>query len=194
MFEIFLFINPIGFYCYNVEKQMRKIIDELGIETCCHYVPIANVEIIQDDVVRRRCAAQKMCDFSYYTLTTNKALKDYHAIKIAYGNKKARQFLFAMQEKLNRGTASCSINLTDQIIKELALDLTKINTLSESNYVKDSISEDQRLAEQWHIKKAPTTIIFDENNAESGVLLEGKINSDTLNDIFNPQIQTNEEP
>ncbi|MCT7880837.1 MAG: DsbA family protein, partial [Lactobacillus crispatus] len=24
MFEIFLFINPIGIYCYDTEKQIRK--------------------------------------------------------------------------------------------------------------------------------------------------------------------------
>ena len=26
MFEIFLFINPIGIYCYNTEKQIRKTV------------------------------------------------------------------------------------------------------------------------------------------------------------------------
>ncbi|MDN6779660.1 MAG: DsbA family protein, partial [Lactobacillus sp.] len=29
MFEIFLFINPIGIYCYDTEKQIRNTVDEL---------------------------------------------------------------------------------------------------------------------------------------------------------------------
>lgn len=191
MFEIFLFINPIGFYCYDTENRVQKTLDELDLDASIHFVPIANVNVVQDDMIRRRCNAQKLCDLSFYTLTTNQALRIYHAIKIAYGNRKARQFLYDIQAKLNDGTDSCSNCLVKEMLAKQNLNEERILALQKSVYVQDSITEDQTLADQWHIKKAPTTIIFNENeNADSGVLLEGKIDQDELLKVFKPEHYT----
>lgn len=187
MFEIFLFINPIGFYCYDTENKIHETVNELDLNACLHFVPLANVNIIRDDMIRRRCNAQPLCDFSFYTLTTNQALRAYHAIKIAYGNRKARQFLFTIQEKLNHGTNYCNLDLLISVMQEMRLNLERIDTLQKSEYVQDSINEDLALAKQWNIKKAPTTIIFNENAAsESGILLEGKIEQNELRRILVP--------
>lgn len=70
MFEIFLFINPIGIYCYDTEKQIRKTVDELGVDVCYHYIPIANVCLINDDAIRRRKDDQKLPDISNFSRAT----------------------------------------------------------------------------------------------------------------------------
>lgn len=187
MFEIFLFINPIGLYCYDIESKVQETSDQLGIDSCYHFIPIANVGIVQDDMLRRRCLAQKLGNFSFYSLTTNRALEDYHAIKIAYGNKKARKFLFTLQQSLSVGTGKYSLDLPQEIMLKLGLNLERINALRNSDYVKDSIQQDRELAEQWHIAQTPTTIIFNENDEnDSGVLLEGKISEEQLVNIFRP--------
>lgn len=188
MFEIFLFINPIGLYCYDIENKVKKVIDNLEIDDCCHFIPLANVNVIQDDMIRRRMMAQKLGSFSYCTVATNRALEEYHAIKIAYGNKKARRFLRELQQKLNEEVAFCPLELSEKVIQKLNLNVEKINQLRSSDYVKDSIIQDRNLAAQWNIKKTPTTVIFNENDAsESGILLEGLINEDELANIFRPQ-------
>lgn len=185
MFEIFLFINPIGIYCYDVESRIEQAATELGIDACYHYVPIADVEIGHKDVVRRHRKNQRVGNFSYYTVTSNRALRAYHAIKIAYGNKKARKFLFKMQQALNNGTENCPFSLPEKVITSLHLNIKKVDSLLHSDYVLDSIKEDQKLIDQWQIKQTPTTIIFNENNeSDSGILLEGIVDQDNLANIF----------
>lgn len=175
MFEIFLFINPIGLYCYNIENQIQETINQLGLEVSYHFVPIANVNIVQDDILRRQTSKQQVGNFTYYSLASNQALKDYHAIRIAYGNKKARSFLFEMQEKLNHNKQQIfSRSLRCQVMTDLQLDERKIKQLSQSDYLKESIKQDQELAHQWHIQKTPTTIIFNKDcPANCGILLDG---------------------
>jgi hypothetical protein len=66
MFEIFLFINPIGIYCYDTEKQIRNTVDELGIDVCYHYISIANVCLVNDDAIRRRKDSQKAARHQHF--------------------------------------------------------------------------------------------------------------------------------
>ena len=187
MFEIFLFINPTGLYCYNIESKVQKAINDLDIDVTYHFIPLANVGVAQDDIHRRRQVAQKLCQFSFYTLTTTRALEDYHAIKIAYGNKRARKFLLTLQKRLTPGINDCPISLPDKVVSQLGFNLGQIKSLRESNYVKESIDQDQKLADQWKVRKTPTTIIFNEDeNSESGVLLEGVVTEEALRNIFAP--------
>ncbi len=126
MYEIFLFINPIGIYCYDIEKQIQDTIKELDVDACYHFVPITNINAIKEDVFRRRKESQNVIELSKYTMATTRALQDYHAIKLAYGNKKARKFIFTLQQKLCKDCSQYNIELPGQVIDELGLNLKKI--------------------------------------------------------------------
>lgn len=182
MFEIFLFINPIGIYCFDTERQIRKITDELGIDVCCHYIPIANVSLVKDDIIRRRKDAQKLPDISSFSAATYDALKDYHAIKLAYGNKKAREYLYKLQKSLSHDASAYKPELRKQITQDLKIKISAIDSLKQSDYLRISIEEDQKLANQWNIKATPTIVLFNENNERNGVLRDGPVSQ---NDLFN---------
>ncbi|CCI87343.1 DsbA family protein [Lactobacillus gigeriorum] len=185
MFEIFLFINPIGIYCYEVEKRIQTAIKDLDLDVSYHFIPIATVSGVQDDIIRRRKDSQHLCDLSYFTLATNQALEIYHAIKIAYGNKKARAFLFELQERLNTDGSIFEDSLIQEIYKQLDLDPATIDQLLDSKYIRESIDQDQKLAKQWQIKSTPTVIIFNEDKEnDTGVLLEGLVSQSELNQLL----------
>ncbi|GAA3631754.1 DsbA family protein [Lactobacillus hamsteri] len=187
MFEIFLFINPTGIYCYDTERRIKETIQRLNIDTCYHFVPITSMNIIKDDIIRRHQDEQKTCGLSYYTLTANQALQIYHAIKLAYGNKKARTFLFNLQQKMTTDSSCFSACLVKEIILNLGLNYKDVQSLAESDYVQNSIKQDRKLAEQWKIHKTPTTIIFNEDDDNNyGFLLEGVINQDELTTLLTP--------
>lgn len=188
MFEIFLFINPIGIYCFDIEKRIQDAIKELDIDDVCyHFVPITNVEIIQDDIIRRRRDHQQIYDISSYSLTASQALEDYHAIKIAYGNKKARNFIFNLQQTLSDGKIDFSLDVLTKVMKKQKLNIKKIQSLRSSEFIQDSIEQDQKLASQWKIQKTPTTVIFDESQVnDSGILLEGLANQDDIISLLIP--------
>lgn len=52
------------------------------------------------------------------------------------------------------------------------------------NYIDDSIKQDLKLAEQWNVTSTPTTVIFNEDEAGSGMLLEGPLKHDELIDLL----------
>ena len=187
MYEIFLFVNPIGIYCYDTEQELRRVIRDLDLEVSFHIIPISSVAIIKEDVHRRRCKGQTLENVSYYTHIANRALADYHAIKIMYGNKRARAFLIELQKRIQYGTDQKTVKLTDKVISDLNMSVTKISELRETDYVQDSIKQDRKICDQWNITKTPTTVIFNEDDAtENGVMLEDTVSKDALNSIFIP--------
>ena len=182
MFEIFLFINPIGIYCYDTERQICKAVNALGTDACYHYIPMVNVCSVKDDVIRRRKDAQKLPEISLFSKATYDALADYHAIKLTYGNKKARKYLYELQKKLSQDAAVYTPELRQRILNRLQIKNDEIQSIKNSDYLKSSIEEDQKLANQWNVRSTPTVIIFNENDDQNGILLEGPI---TENDLLN---------
>lgn len=191
MFEIFLFINPIGIYCYDTERQIRETVDKLGIDVCCHYIPIANVCLVNDDIIRRRKDAQKLPDIKSISTATYEALQNYHAIKISYGNKKARRYLYELQKHLSKDASAYTPMLLQEIADSLNIKTSTINAIKQGDYLKASIEEDQKLANQWNIKATPTIVLFNENDDQNGILLEGPINQQDLANLLFPDYEAN---
>lgn len=186
MFEIFLFINPIGIYCYDTEKLIRNTVDELGIDVCYHYIPIANVCLVKDDIIRRRKDGQKLPDISSISTATYEALRNYHAIKLSYGNKKARRYLYELQKHLSKDVSVYSPELFQKIIDKLNIKASTISTIKQGDYLRASIEDDQKLANQWNIKSTPTIVLFDENDDQNGVLLDGPVSQQGLVTLLMP--------
>ena len=186
MFEIFLFINPIGIYFYFTEKLIRNTVDELGIDVCYHYIPIANVCLVKDDIIRRRKDGQKLPDISSISTATYEALRNYHAIKLSYGNKKARRYLYELQKYLSKDVSVYSPELFQKIIDKLNIKASTINTIKQGDYLKASIEDDQKLANQWNIKSTPTIVLFDENDDQNGVLVDGPVSQQGLVTLLMP--------
>lgn len=186
MFEIFLFINPIGIYCFDTEKLIRNTVDELGIDVCYHYVPIANVCLVKDDMIRRRQDGQKSSDISSISTATYEALRNYHAIKLSYGNKKARRYLYELQKHLSKDASVYTPELFQKIIDKLNIKASTINAIKQGDYLKASIEDDQKLANQWNVKFTPTIVLFDENDDQNGVLLDGPVSQQDLVTLLMP--------
>ncbi len=185
MFEVFFFINPIGIYCYDIEKMVHQTAADLNLDVTYHYLPLANMKIAEKDIIRRRQAKQNLANFSRYTIALHCALEFYHAIKLAYGNKKARLFLFQLQQKLSQNETLFSRALLLRLCQQHGLNRQVLLSLLSSNYVINSIEQDQKLAGKWQIKQTPTIIIYNENKVQDcGLMLEGLIDQEKLHDLF----------
>ena len=87
-----------------------------------------------------------------------RALQDYHAIKLAYGNKKARKYLYELQKSLSHDASVYSPELLKKITTDLNIKSSSLESIKQDDYIiRASIEEDQKLANQWNIK-ANTTI------------------------------------
>lgn len=184
MFEIFLFVNPIGLYCYDTEVLIKDAIDELNINSCFHFIPVTNSKVIKEDIIRRKTSGQIINDIPEYTMASYQALRNYHAIKFEYGNRKARCYLVSLQKAVSGDFNVYSQDLPEQVALDLGLDFNRINSSKISKYVDDSIQQDKDLARQFNVKNIPTTIIFNESGNYNGILLEGIVAHDKLIALF----------
>lgn len=184
MFEIFLFVNPIGVYCYDTEVLIKNAIDELNIESFFHFVPITNSKVIKEDIIRRKTKGQIINDIPEYTMASYQTLRNYHAIKLIYGNRKARYYLVNLQKAISRDFNIYSQDLPEQVALDLGIDYNRINGSKISKYLDDSIQKDKEIARNYKVRNIPTTIIFNESGNYTGILLEGVVAHDKLITLF----------
>lgn len=180
MFEIFLFVNPIGVYCYDTEVSVKKTVDELDISSSFHFIPITNSKVIRDDIIRRKTCGQTINDIPEYTMAAYQALRNYHAIKLKYGNKKARSYLVNLQQAVSKNFSVYSQNLPKSVAVDLGLNYKRIYDPKINKYIDDSIEQDKELARKFNIQTIPTTIFFNESGDDNGLLVEGTIAHDKL--------------
>ena len=180
MFEIFLFVNPIGVYCYDTEVSVKKTVGELDISSSFHFIPITNSKVIRDDIIRRKTCGQTINDIPEYTMAAYQALRNYHAIKLKYGNKKARSYLVNLQQAVSKNFSVYSQNLPKSVAVDLGLNYKRICDPKINKYIDDSIEQDKELARKFNIQTIPTTIFFNESGDDNGLLVEGTIAHDKL--------------
>lgn len=71
------------------------------------------------------------------------------------------------------------------LVEEFGLSLSKIKSAQMSAYLSESIAADERLAQKWHITDTPTTVIFNDEDENSGLIVEGHLLHDELLQIIN---------
>lgn len=185
MFEIFLFVNPIGIYCYDTEVSIKNALSELKIKSKIRFVPITNAKVIREDIIRRKMQGQTINDVPQYTMASFQALRTYHAINLKYGNKKARYYLVNLQKAISGDFNVYSQDLPQQVALDLNLDLNKINDSKINPYIDFSIKKDKETACKYNVHNIPTAIIYNEiGNATTGVLIEGVLAHDKLIKLF----------
>lgn len=186
MFEAFMFINPIGTRCYQVEQNIMQTMKEAGVEASYHIVPIVNIKGIQRDLRRRHLSTSDVELFNRATKASYDALNQYHAIKLTAGNKKARSYIYELQEALNIKGVTFDDSLFNKIIADIGLSSKTIIEATQSKYLEESICEDQKLAKKYNVQFTPTTVVFNDLDDQSGVLIEGSISSEDLLNLVSP--------
>ena len=184
MFELFLFINPLGLSCFQLENKIKLLAEELDLEICVNYLPLVTLDSMKADMVKRNWNFNTVINLAHYHEASLSAQNLYYAIQIAYGKKRARKFLFNLQKKLSCGKEEYSFDLAKKLISDLKLDLKKIEGVKQDDCLKNAIGQDQQLAKKFHINSLPSAVIFDDAVDDSGLLLDGEPSLDELRSIF----------
>lgn len=184
MFELFLFINPLGLSCFQLENKIKLLAEELDLEICVNYLPLVTLDSMKADMVKRNWNFNTVINLAHYHEASLSAQNLYYAIQIAYGKKRARKFLFNLQEKLSCGKEEYSFDLAKKLISDLKLDLKQIEGVKREDCLKDAIGQDQQLAKKFHISSLPSAVIFNDAVDDSGLLLDGEPSLDELRSIF----------
>lgn len=176
MYEIFLFVNPLGIACFKNEQVLREFFADRGVRVSLTFVPIVNSKTITDDMQRKGLPSGNFRCFRQSSENAYAALSLFHAIKLSAGNKKARRFIYDLQEKVNSKHLPYSAGMAADVIASLGLDFMALSQLSHEEALQKSIAHDQDLAARYQVKKTPTTIIFNDATNMAGLLIEGPLN------------------
>lgn len=184
MFELFLFINPLGLSCYQLEKRIRLLAAKLQLEISVNYIPLVTMEAMKADMVKRNWNFNTSINLANYHNASVSAQRFYYAVQIAYGKKKARSFLFKLQESLSDGQQSYSPALAEGLLESLNVKPEKISSTLNDACLKDVIAQDQQLARKFQVTALPSTVVFDDQIEGSGLLIDGELSDDDLLQIF----------
>ena len=187
VFELYLFVNPIGLKCLNSENEVLHL-----------NIPVVIVAQNVHDVVRTRTTIEDVTQYmKRLNLPTNdlqlrnKIYQTIYDASLAYkaalmqGKKRGRKFLMLLQKELNVNMIEYSHELLLDVAKGANLDIEMFLEDKASSFVKSSYEADQRTAQEMNISNNPSLVIFDNFNQQFGVLLEDVINYDLIEKAFN---------
>ena len=190
IYELYLFVNPIGLKCYQTEQTILQFIEETeDVKIHFRFVTFHNFNTV----------TQYMKRLSMPTNDLQLRNKMYHIIYdacLAYkaalmqGKKRGRTFLLLLQKELTSQPIEYGNDLLAKIAKDARLDIDMFFEDKASNFVKSSYEADQQIAQEMNIVRTPSLVIFDNTNPQYGFLLEDNITDSLLEEAFGQTIIT----
>lgn len=172
MWEVFLFVNPLGSYCLNTEQTILKFVDEHDIRAHFHFVAINNLKNVDDFMMRSNMDLSDIELRNKVTLDCYDAALTYKAAT-CQGQRKARQLLMKIQHAINKLGAEYNENLVEKIAQKLHIDYQELLIDKQNELINTSFESDQLMAREMNVQETPSTVIFNYNDEEkNGVLID----------------------
>ncbi|OTN76893.1 hypothetical protein A5886_001972 [Enterococcus sp. 8G7_MSG3316] len=173
MIEIFLFVNPIGPICYQVEAELLENLTKYRKKIHLQILPLVNltsVGVSMDYLSMDRTDLLLRNDQTKLIYT---ASLDYKAAQLQ-GKKIARDFLLKLQQHVGVAKEMYSEELVQQLFSETRGDLEMFMEDRQSDLVKKNFLTDQTVAKDMGITITPSAVVYNfACEREYGVLLEG---------------------
>ena len=188
IFELYLFVNPIGLKCLNSEHEVLHFIESLevneGFKVHFRFLTFHNFNTVTQYMKRLNMPTNDL-------QLRNKIYQTIYDASLAYkaalmqGKKRGRKFLMLLQKELNVNMIDYSQELLVAVAKGANLDVEMFLEDKASSFVKSSYDADQKTAQEMNISHNPSLVIFDNFNQQFGVLLEDVINYELIENAFN---------
>lgn len=173
MSEIFLFVNPIGPICYQVEAELLENLTKYLKKIHLQILPLVNltsVGVSMDYLSMDRTDLLLRNDQTKLIYT---ASLDYKAAQLQ-GKKIARDFLLKLQQHIGIAKEMYCDELVQQLFSETRGDLEMFMEDRQSDLVKKNFLTDQTVAKDMGITITPSAVVYNfACEREYGVLLEG---------------------
>lgn len=180
MIEIYLFVNPLGGICLNVEKDILKFVETENKKIQFRFIPLVNMKTINDVIHSSDTWHCGINQRNHLFEDVYSAALDYKAGQLQ-GKKKGRYLLLGLQKAVTVENKPYSPKLAEQLIVEVGGDLEMFKADRKSDFVKKSFQTDQQIAREMGISKHPSAVIYNYTcDRDFGVLVE---NCDSMDEI-----------
>lgn len=180
MIEIYLFVNPLGGICLNVEKDILKLVETENKKIQFRFIPLVNMRTINDLIKLFEIPPHDIKQRNKLFEDVYSAALDYKAAQLQ-GKKKGRHLLLGLQKAVAEDNIPYSSELAEQLVSEAGGDLDMFKADRQSEFVKESFQTDQQIAREMGIVKHPSAVVYNYTcDRDFGVLVE---NCESMDEI-----------
>ncbi|MHC5229993.1 DsbA family protein [Enterococcus sp. LJL99] len=170
MIEIYLFVNPLGNICLNLEKELLKFIETQNKKIQFRFIPFVNMKTI--DRLMKTSNSNDIDERNNLFENIYSAALDYKAAQLQ-GKKKGRHLLLGLQKANSVDHIPYSPELSETLLVESGGDLDMFRSDRQSNFVKESFQTDQQIAREMGIVTHPSAVVYNYAcERDFGVLVE----------------------
>lgn len=191
MFEIHLFVNPLGSRCFRCEHDVLKVDQQLDTKVNYRFIPFFNMETIQQTIELYHLDRHSLQVRQNVSNMIYRVILDYMAASFQ-GRKRSRQFLLLLQSALICDHLDYSKELVISIAQQAHLDLEMFLEDRCSKLARDAYQKEQQTAKELGIKKPATAVIFSSQQPDYGLLLNN-FDYESLITAYNNQELDNEQ-
>ncbi|ALS38628.1 ClpXP adapter SpxH family protein [Enterococcus rotai] len=172
MIEIYLFVNPLGGICLNVEKDILKLVETENKKIQFRFIPLVNMRTINHLIKLFEIPTHDIEQRNQLFEDVYSAALDYKAAQLQ-GKKKGRHLLLGLQQAVAEENIPYSSELAEKLVVEAGGDLDMFKADRQSDFVKESFQTDQQIAREMGIVKHPSAVVYNYTcDRDFGVLVE----------------------
>lgn len=171
VFELFLFVNPLGRNCYTCQQEVLKLIDLVTSNIDLHILPFHNQRLVEDYMQQLGIKKTNLQERNYIFQSVYRASLAYKAACMQ-GKRLGRYFLMRLQDTINGDISKFSEEFAIDLAKDVGLDVEIFQQDMRSDFVKQLFLKDQKTAIDMSVESTPSIVIYEYVTGEAR-LLEG---------------------
>lgn len=164
MLEIYLFIDPLNRHCYDAEKVINKISQQLKSNVSVRFLSMLNLKILHD-LTSKHDPNVLDHDLPFKMILDTKAAS-------FQGKRYGREFLMDLQHEILDNSADYCDDLALELAKKNGLDCDMFREDRRSSLAEKMFRSDQRVANEMSVKTPSSTVLFNSAVDNNGLLIK----------------------
>ena len=191
VFEVFLFVNPLGDTCLNCEEEVLNFVQQTDKKVYFRFITTSDMQTF-NNYIKALDKPLSLADRNSLYLAHQEVCKGYKAA-LLQGKKVGREYLMKIQDYFGRQGNPYSHKKMLEIAQSMRLDTDMWLQDFHSDLTQEGIVADAKLARQMQISANPTVVVFDNINYKYGFKLEENITLENLEYLTDQMMVPSEE-
>ena len=184
IFELFLFVNPLGTYCYRCENELLKFVRNSEFKVHYHFLTFHNLQTVNQYMKNQKLPVTDLDLRNDIYMKIYDASLSYKAA-LLQGKRLGHQFLIELQQQIHQHKRAYNDDLLEEILNKVEIDKKMFYEDKSSSAVKKAYDRDLQIAQEMNVTHTPSLVIFDNSNQPYGLLLASSITAETIAEICN---------
>ena len=184
IFELYLFVNPLGSYCYRCENELLKFVRNSEFKVHYQFVTFHNLQTVNQYMKNQKLPVTDLDLRNDIYMKIYDAALSYKAA-LLQGKRLGHQFLIELQQQIHQQKREYNDDLLEEILNKVEIDKKMFYEDKSSSAVKKAYDRDLQIAQEMNVTHTPSLVIFDNSNQPYGLLLASSITAETIAEICN---------